>query len=257
MTRYPQRFYIAIDWFAVEEQPKPSSRLPIDFKNAQALWRLDPDRNAGQVAALLQPYLSAIFLVGELANWKSLFACDSSGRSPETHASSIRIVGVDFGESPIPRCRAEAEVTVDLRVNPNEVDFNEWQENNARFYDAVSFFWSINKSGGKKIDYLVGDHLGLECVPIIDAAAVRDEEAPNTTSFGGVRLYCPVGKPRDELLKFLEAWSDDITNLSAVMASTSDQLELLLPEEQHQDFIESLKRGVNNGFLSSDIMVVT
>ena len=257
MIRYPQRFYIAIDWCSVEEQPKTSSRLPTDFKNAQALWRLDQDRNADQVAALLQPYLGALFLVRELANWQSLFASYGSGKIQEIRANSVRLIGVDFQEGPIPRCRAEAEITVDLRVNPAEVDFYEWQNNNSRFYDAVSFFWSTNKSGNKKIDYPIGDHLGLECVPIVDAETARGEEAPNSTPVSGVRLYCPAGEPRDGLLKFLEAWSEDITNISAIMASKSEQLEIFLPEEQHQDFIESLKRSVRNGFLSSDIKVVT
>lgn len=257
MNRYPQRFYIAIDWFSVEEQPKPSSRLPGDFKNAQAMWRRDRDRNADQVASLLQPYLGALFLVEELANWKSLFASGGSRKSREIPASSVRLVGVDFSEGPIPRCRAEAEITVDLRVNPAEVDFDEWQNHNSRFYDAVSFFWSVNKSDGQQIVYLIGDHLGLECVPIVDAAKVRDEQAPKTTSFGSVHLHCPAGEPKDELLKFLEAWSEDITNLSAITASNSEQLEVVLCEEQHQEFIESLKRSVRNGFLSDKIKIVT
>lgn len=255
MRKYTQRFYATMDWFSVEEQPKSLKQLPASFQKAKTLWEKDKVGNAKQIIDLLQPFLGSLFLIDALSNWKTLFVSEGGWHAPEVLAESVRLISVDFAEAPIPRCKAEAYFLVNVKVDPHGFDFERWQDTHSRFYDAVSFFWHLKEENLRDVDFVFGDHSGVECIVVSELDLTPNIELLDRSEHRALHIYCPLGSPREGFIKFMDGWRDEVSNLSLVESSKSEQLELFVSAHQHQELRESLRRAISNGFLSDEITI--
>ena len=170
--------YGNMDWFDVAEQPDGFEDLPKEFETAYQLWQEDPEKNYDKMVELLQPYLIAYFLPGNINDWEELFVDPDGEGSPEFTPISARIVGLDFVESPIPMCKAEALFRVPVTEAFAQCDdFSEWQDEHDYFYGGVSFGWEIPRTEATEdLDLTYGDHSGCECMVEYQ---IGDQEWPN------------------------------------------------------------------------------
>ena len=151
-------------WFSVAEQPKSFLDLPVAFATAQALWTNDREGNIKKISGLLQPFLKASLVLDNISNWKDLIDEACVDEWQEIAAESVSLVGVDFFDSPVPRCKAEAIFSVTLIKNLESKIFKRWQDENSYLYDALVFSWDIPKTGAlEDLDLTSGTHLGAEC----------------------------------------------------------------------------------------------
>ena len=159
-----QRFYANMAWFEPADQPGSLEDLPKEFAEAKKLWSKNPVGNLEKIINLLSPFVGARFLPANLANWEELFV-DSEGEGMvEIAATSVNVVGIEFKESPIPICKAEAYFEVKVTREFATTDLEEWQNNNSRFTDGVAFFWNVPMQGDlEDLDFTFGDNQGVEC----------------------------------------------------------------------------------------------
>ena len=146
--------------FDVAEQPDDINLLPSEFNEAKQLLEKS-EKNQAKAVALLQPFVKARLVFGNIDNADDLF-----GSLEEVESDNVRLVAVDFSSSPFPRCKAEADFKVDLVKNPETVDFLEWESENSLLSDAVVFYWDVERNDATEdLDFTYGDHLGVECFP--------------------------------------------------------------------------------------------
>ena len=95
---------INVKWGIPAEQPT-IEELPTAFSEAQTLWSQDSKGNYEKIVPLIEPYLSASFILSEIPAYEELFKTEDD----LIEAEIVRIVGVDFDvSSPIPSIKAEA-----------------------------------------------------------------------------------------------------------------------------------------------------
>jgi hypothetical protein len=180
-------FYANMNWFDVAEQPAKLQDLPDAFAQAKKLSKSKSLKNQEAILALLRPYVRARFLPENLAHSDSLFSPENGA---EVEAADVRLVAVDFSSSPIPKCKAEAHFNLRLVVDPGKCDFDAWQEENSNFYDAVAFYWEIERNEQTEdLDFTFGDHQGVECIaavhPHAPAAGPLARSAPQRQAAPG------------------------------------------------------------------------
>lgn len=154
-------------WFEVGEQPDDFTGLPKAFADAKSLWNADRDKNFGKIIKLLQPFVTAVFLPANIDGWEELFADPAGEGFPETHATELRLVGVDFSCSPIPMCKAEAEFEVPVTEAFGSIDLDTWQLDNDYFASAIGFGWNVPQNyKTKNLDLTGTSNRGVECIPL-------------------------------------------------------------------------------------------
>ena len=160
-----QIFYGNMKWFDVAEQPSDIEDIPEAFAEAKSLWEEDKEGNLNQILDLLSEYVGARFLPSNINEWEELFEDQDGNGIPEIEARQVRVVGIDFSSSPIPKCKAEAIFDVEVTNQFLSTDLDEWQESNSPFTDAVVFYWNIPKNQSTEdLDFTAGDNQGVECV---------------------------------------------------------------------------------------------
>jgi len=151
---------INVKWGVPAEQPS-IEELPSEFSQAQELWSQDKNGNFDKIVALLEPYLSARFLLSEINSYEELFIADDD----EIEADNVKIVGVDFdASSPIPSVKAEAELELHKQSDFSSIDMEKWEEENGSLYDGISFCWSFDDEVLDEYDTCIYEHEGQEIV---------------------------------------------------------------------------------------------
>lgn len=164
-----QRFYANMDWFEVAEQPMSINDLPGEFKEAKKLWDIDPDGNQGKIIELLNAYIGAVFVADNIFGWEDVFASTGDEGFSEWESFDVKIVGIDFSNSPIPLCKAEAYFDLPMKADFDFETIDSWlEENGATLSDAIGFNWNKIPRNKKTrdLDFTQGSHQGVECVPI-------------------------------------------------------------------------------------------
>ena len=173
-------FYANMKWFDVAEQPPSEKELPEAFAKARALWQQDKEGNLDEILVLLSEYVGAFFIPGNISGWEELFNDPSGDGMPEIDATEIKVVGIDFSSSPIPKCKAEATFIVDVTASFGSTDLEEWQENNGTFTDAISFYWNIPRTESTEdLDFTYGDNQGVECNALDEEPIAQNSTSPN------------------------------------------------------------------------------
>lgn len=200
-----------MNWFDVAEQSKQMQDLPDAFTKAKKLWKSKQTVNHTQIIDLLSPYVKARFVFDNLSNWDSLFTTDYG---TEVVALELRIVELDFASSPIPKCKAEAIFTLGHVVDPKKCDFDLWQEKHSNFYDAVSFYWDIERNEKTEdSDFTFGDNQGVECTPATQRNIVNPSNSSSVNQTY-INLIDLSPKDRRDLIEFLvDLWSDEVKNI--------------------------------------------
>ena len=138
---------------------------------------------------------------------------------------------MDFSSSPIPKCKAEAKFTLGLLIDPEDFDFELWQEDHSNFYDCVSFYWDIERNEKTaELDFSFGDNLGVECVPIIQKN-ISAPSNPSPSNYSYINLVNLPAKDRQLLTAFLaEHWTEEIKNIEAIKAGSGKTLTIEILE---------------------------
>ena len=82
---------INVKWGIPAEQPT-IEELPSAFSEAKVLWSQDSKGNYEKIVSLIEPYLSANFILSEISAYEELFKTEDD----IVEAEIVRIVGVDF-----------------------------------------------------------------------------------------------------------------------------------------------------------------
>ena len=223
-------FYANMTWFDVAEQPAKPQDLPDAFTAAKKLSKSKSPKNQEAILALLSPYVRARFLPDNLANSDSLF---SSENGAEVESTEVRLVAVDFSSSPIPKCKAEANFNLRIVVDPKKCDFDAWQEENSYFYDAVSFYWEIERNEQTQdLDFTFGDHQGVECIANFHSNPPAVEASPAPGPLSHVHLVGLSAADRKKLVSFLaDSWSAEVKNLNALQEQSGATLTIEIAED--------------------------
>ena len=151
---------INVKWGIPAEQPR-IEELPTAFSKAQALWSQDSKGNYEKIVSLIEPYLSASFILSEIPSYEELFNTEDD----LVEAEVVRVVGVDFDvSSPIPSIKAEAEVKLNKIESFSNIDLEKWQEENSSLYDGISFCWSFDDIDPDDFDTCIYEHEGQEII---------------------------------------------------------------------------------------------
>ena len=151
---------INVKWGIPAEQPT-IEELPSAFSEAKALWSQDSKGNYEKIVSLIEPYLSASFILSEIPAYEELFKTEDD----LVEAEIVRIVGVDFDvSSPIPSIKAEAEVELNKIESFSNIDLEKWQEENSSLYDGISFCWSFDDIDPDDFDTCIYEHEGQEII---------------------------------------------------------------------------------------------
>ena len=151
---------INVKWGIPAEQPT-IEELPTAFTEAQTLWSQDSKGNYEKIVPLIEPYLSASFILSEIPAYEELFNTEDD----LVEAEIVRIVGVDFDvSSPIPSIKAEGEVELDKIESFSNIDLEKWQEENSSLYDGISFCWSFDDIDPDDFDTCIYEHEGQEII---------------------------------------------------------------------------------------------
>ena len=151
---------INVKWGIPAEQPT-IEELPSTFSEAKALWSQDSKGNYEKIVSLIEPYLSASFILSEIPAYEELFKTEDD----LVEAEIVRIVGVDFDvSSPIPSIKAEAEVELNKIESFSSIDLGKWQEENGFLYDGISFYWSFDDIDSDDLDTCIYEHEGQEII---------------------------------------------------------------------------------------------
>ncbi len=160
-------FYATIEWFEPAEQPESSEHLPLQLEKAKALIIEPKSLSAG--LELLTQYVASAFIPTNLSNYEELFATAADADFVEIMATKVRVVGADWSSSPLPKLRAEAAFEIQVTGEFARVSLEKWQESNSPFWDAVIFSWNFEDNPSTEdLDLTMGNHLGMECVPVRD-----------------------------------------------------------------------------------------
>lgn len=223
-------FYANMNWFDVAEQPAKPQDLPGVFIEAKKLSKSKSSKNREAILALLSPYVKARFLPHNLANSDSLF---SSENGAEVEATAVRLVAVDFSSSPIPKCKAEAYFHLRLVIDPKKCDFDAWQEENSNFYDAVTFYWEIERNEQTEdLDFTFGDHQGVECIAAIHSDAAAADANPAPSPLSQLNFVGLSAADRKKLIEFLaNSWSEKVKNLKALQEGSGAALTIEIAED--------------------------
>ena len=153
--------YGNMDWFSVAEQPDSLDALPADFAEAKSLWEQSGKQCTDDVIAKLQQYVNAWFVAVNLDGWVDYISDKDYG---EFIATKVRVVGLDFKESPIPLCKAEAWFNVTLKEGISADSIQSWvaDELDGTLYGAISFGWEIDGEDLEDLDLTFGDNAGAE-----------------------------------------------------------------------------------------------
>ena len=117
--------------------------------------------NYEKIVSLIEPYLSASFILSEIPAYEELFKTEDD----LVEAEIVRIVGVDFDvSSPIPSIKAEAEVELNKIESFSNIDLEKWQEENGFLYDGISFCWSFDDIDSDDLDTCIYEHEGQEII---------------------------------------------------------------------------------------------
>ena len=151
---------INVKWGISAEQPT-IEELPSAFSEAKALWSQDSKGNYEKIVPLIEPYLSASFILSEIPAYEELFKTEDD----LVEAEIVRIVGVDFDvSSPIPSIKAEGEVELDKIESFSNIDLEKWQEENGFLYDGISFCWSFDGIDSDDLDTCIYEHEGQDII---------------------------------------------------------------------------------------------
>ena len=151
---------INVKWGIPAEQPT-IEELPTAFSEAQTLWSQDSKGNYEKIVPLIEPYLSASFILSEIPAYEELFKTEDD----LVEAEIVRIVGVDFDVySPIPSIKAEAEVKLNKIESFSNIDLEKWQEENCSLYDGISFCWSFDGIDSDDLDTCIYEHEGQDII---------------------------------------------------------------------------------------------
>ena len=158
--RKMQTFYGNMNWFDVEEceQPDGFDVLPEAFQLAKRLWDEDADGNIDKIIEMLSPFVRAYFFPTNINGWEELFVDGMAGSA----ARDVTVVGIYFRSGPIPLCKAEAILDVEVTDNFASADLEQ-----LGLYDGVSFVWEIpGTDETEDLHFSWGDHQGAECHPM-------------------------------------------------------------------------------------------
>lgn len=160
--------YGNMKWFRVAEQPPESDFLPFEMARARAQWEAEPQGNLEEVIKLVSPFVGGRFVADNLAGWRDLLTEDTFG---EFEASRLRVVGVDFSNTPIPLCKVEGWFDLPLKDGVSQSDVDRWidENHNGELFSALSFYWDFDNPKLDDLDLTVADHMGAEAVVINDA----------------------------------------------------------------------------------------
>ena len=223
-------FYANMNWFDVAEQPAKPQDLPDAFIQAKKLSKSKSSKNQEAILALLSPYVRARFLPENLTHSDSLFSPENGA---EVEATDVRLVAVDFSSSPIPKCKAEAHFNLRLLVDPGTCDFDAWQEENSNFYDAVAFYWEIERNEQTEdLDFTFGDHQGVECIAAVHPHAPAADATPAPSPLSQLNFVGLSAANRKKLIDFLaNSWSDEVKNLTALQEGSGETLTIEIAED--------------------------
>jgi hypothetical protein len=153
--------------FDVTDQPTSFDEIPIDFKNAKALWDHDPQKNFSKIAALLNQNLRGIFMPFSINNWEELFVDEDESGMPEYLSVAIKLKKINFKKGQfIPHCGVEAifDVPVTSAFLSHD-DLLAWQEENDFFFNGLMFGWDIPRNEETEdLDFMADGHSGCECI---------------------------------------------------------------------------------------------
>lgn len=156
-------------WFRVAEQPRYSETMPQEIMQAKALWDEDSEGNSEKIIQLVEPFVGGLFVADNLRGWRDFLSEETFG---EFEARRLRVVGVDFSQSPIPLCKVEGWFDLPLKGGVSRSDFECWLEENfpGELFSAISFYWEIDAPSLEDLDLTVGDHMGAEAL-VVDTHA--------------------------------------------------------------------------------------
>ena len=156
--------YGNMKWWDVAEQPDSIDDLPSEFAEAKKLWEEDEDGNFEQIVDLLQPFIGAFFVCGNIPDWENIFEVEE-GSFPEFSTNDVKLAGVDFNaSSPLPCVKTEARFLVNFKddVNLDELEDTLEEEGEALFY-CITFLWQLEDLSD---DFSLhdGDNQGAEAI---------------------------------------------------------------------------------------------
>lgn len=193
------------------------------------------EQNLNEIIGLLQPFLRASLVLENVPNWNSLLDQTCANELQEIYSDKVTLVGVDFSESPIPNCKAEALFKVTLLKNPKGFDLEAWQDEHLSYlHDAVSFSWELPKTPATDgLDLTFGDNSGVECF-IVDEETRTTEKGADFSEKGESPADCAwitiVGMSdleRGELFDFLkENWAEDVANMAEIESNLTGDWKL-------------------------------
>lgn len=253
---YAARIYANMNWFSVAEQPSDAKHLPSAFAQAHKLWKKDAEKNLGKIVNLLQPFLRANLVLENLANYQSLFDTASANEQHEIQSENVTLVGVDFSDGPIPKCKAETIFEVGLSKNPKRLDLDQWQDENSYLYDAVSFSWDVPRTAETEgMDFTFGDNSGVEAFIIDETARLPEKEIDENSEVrddcATVNIAGMSAAEREELLGFLkEHWSEEVANMAEIESMPKGDWNLTVRGGMHV----LLSRAIE-GMLGSKVSV--
>ena len=166
MSTNIQRFYGNMEWFDSADQPDDIKQLPKEFQQAKALYKKNPEGNIEEIIKLLSPFVRARFIPSNISNWEELFKYPEN-EEVEVDATSVKVVGIQFEDSPIPSCKAEAYFDIKVTDQFSKTDLSEWQDQNDPFTDALVFYWDFPNNGDlEDLDFTFDGHQGAECIVV-------------------------------------------------------------------------------------------
>lgn len=138
--------------------------LPDDFNIAYKFWSTNTPDGKLKAVQQLQPYIRAWFVPMGITDSEILFPNQN-----DVKAFKTVIIDLDFSDSSIPRCKAEAWFKVKVSREFVSLDLIEWQEiNDQYFYQCISFGWEIPiKNSTEKFVLTYENHFGVDCLPNI------------------------------------------------------------------------------------------
>lgn len=149
-----QKFIGNMKWWNAAES---ISDVPSDLVVAKELYQVDKEGNIDQIISLIQPHVTALFLVEELFDYDEYFEIEDPDN---VECSSIKVVGVEFDDGVLPRLKTEATFDLPLKSDVDKDALSEFlEENEDSLPDCLTMMWTIENEDDADLTF--GDHGGV------------------------------------------------------------------------------------------------
>lgn len=132
--------------------------LPREFADAKTLWAAGDEDSIMRAGELIAPYVTCLFIGSNCdGDLSKLFKSDMY----ELEASAVRIYGLDFADSNLPKVKASVvfeNINTQGKLTKKRLDV--WQEENGYLDNCISFEWKIPDID-EDLDLCSWNHSGL------------------------------------------------------------------------------------------------